>query len=88
VPGIARIGQDTAGGVIVGGLNTRVSVGGTPAAVVGDAVTGHGTDAHAAPVMVLGSFRVAAGGIPVCRAGDTAACGHPATPGSTAASAG
>ena len=77
--GVARVGRDSAGGPIIGGGNTRVFVEGTPAAVLGDAATGHGSDAHAAPVMVLGSQRVLAAGRPVCRRGDSASCGHVAT---------
>jgi uncharacterized Zn-binding protein involved in type VI secretion len=77
--GIARVAQDTAGGPIIGGGNTRVFVDGTPASVIGDAVAGHGPDVHAGPVMVMGSFRVFAAGRPVCRLADTASCGHPAT---------
>ena len=74
-------------GPIIGGGNTRVLVEGMPAAVVGDAATGHGSYAHAAPVMVLGSQRVFAAGRPVCRASDSASCGHVAS-GSTRVFAG
>lgn len=87
MPGIARIGQDTAGGIIVGPPKTRVSVGGKPVAVIGDAVASHGSDAHAAAVLTRASSRVTAGGFPVCRAGDAASCGHLAT-GSSEAEAG
>ena len=85
--GVARVGLDTAGGPIIGGGNTRVFVDGTPAAVIGDPVTGHAPDAHAAPVMILGSTRVLAAGRPVCRLADSASCGHVAT-GSTKVFAG
>lgn len=73
------MGQDLAGGIILPGGNFRVLVGSIPAAVIGDAVVPHGTGPHAGPVMVLGSFRVMAGGRPVCRQGDTASCGDAAT---------
>ena len=85
--GLARILQDSAGGPILGGGNTRVFVENLPAAVLGDPVTGHASDVHAAPVMVLGSFRVLAAGRPVCRLADPASCGHVAT-GSTRVLAG
>ena len=45
-------------------------IGGVPVAVRGDAVASHGLPPHSAAVMVGASFRVFAGGIPVCRAGD------------------
>lgn len=79
MPGIARVNQDTAGGTIVGVLAPTVFVNGRPIAVQGAAVVGHGTAAHAGPVMSQHSATVFAQGIPVCRAGDQATCGHPAT---------
>jgi hypothetical protein len=42
MPGISRITQDTAGGTIVGVLAPKVFVNGTPIAVKGAAVSGHG----------------------------------------------
>lgn len=86
MPGIARTGLDTAGGPILVGANTRVLVEGVPAAVVGCPVAGHAPGPHAGATMTTGSTRVTAGGLPVCRQGDTASCGHPAT-GSTRVSA-
>lgn len=77
--GVARIGQDTAGGLIVGPGDRHVLVGRRPAAVVGDAVASHGTGPHAGAAMIRGSLRVTAGGRPLCRAGDTASCGDAAT---------
>lgn len=77
--GIARAGRDFAGGLIVGGKNSRVRAEGLPVVVLGDAVAGHGMSPHSAAVMVSASPRVFAGGIPVCRAGDLASCGHQAT---------
>jgi len=88
MPGIARVGQDAAGGIILGLGNSRLLVDGLPASVIGDAVAGHGPGPHAGPVMILGSFRVSAGAIPVCRLGDSASCGDAAAPGSSRASAG
>ncbi len=79
MPGIARVNLDTAGGTIVGALAPTVFVNGKPIAVKGAAVAGHGTAAHAGPVMAQHSATVFAEGIPVCRRGDQATCGHPAT---------
>ncbi len=84
--GIARVGLDFAGGVILGGGNFRVLAEGVPVAVRGDAVASHGLGPHSAAVMVGASSRVFAGGISVCRAGDSASCGDTAT-GSTTLSA-
>jgi uncharacterized Zn-binding protein involved in type VI secretion len=79
MPGITRAKKDSAGGLIVGGKNSRVLAEGFPVVVLGDAVAGHGMAPHSAAVMVSASSRVFAGGIPVCRAGDLASCGHQAT---------
>lgn len=79
MPGISRIGVDTAGGVIVGALQGFVRVEGSLWAVLGDAVAGHGPGAHGGPVMGQGSSFIRIDGIPVCRAGHTATCGHAAT---------
>jgi uncharacterized Zn-binding protein involved in type VI secretion len=79
MPGVARVNQDTAGGMIVGILAPTVFVDGRPVAVQGAAVAGHGKSPHAAPVMVGHSTTVFACGLPVCRAGDAASCGHPAS---------
>ncbi len=88
MPGIARVGQDLAGGFILGPGSPRVIVDGSPASVIGDAVAGHGPTPHSGAVMIVGSFRVTAGGIPLCRRGDTASCGDAASPGSSRSSAG
>jgi uncharacterized Zn-binding protein involved in type VI secretion len=77
--GIARIVQDTAGAMIIGALQDFVTVEGTLWSVLGDPVQGHGVAAHAAPVMAQGSPFVRINGIPVCREGHQASCGHPAT---------
>jgi len=77
--GITRIGIDTAGGMIVGALQDFVTVEGTLWAVLGDPVAAHGDAPHAAPVMAQGSSFVRINGIPVCREGHLASCGHPAT---------
>jgi len=81
--GIARVNVDSAGGKIIGALVPKVRVNGAPIAVVGAAIAPHGQYQHAAPVMVQGSAKVRAGGLPVCRAGDEASCGHAASGSST-----
>lgn len=83
MPGVARVGVDTAGGTILGGGQSWVFVDGVPEAVVGDAVAGHAPcpddPVHCAPTMAVGSAWDFIDGIPVCRAGDAATCGHAAT---------
>lgn len=81
MPGIARDGVDAAGGTIVGGGNNTVYVNGALATVLGDAVTPHPpVPPHTvSPYMVGASSTVFVNGIRVCRAGDAANCGHPAS---------
>lgn len=79
MPGIARVGMDSAGGIIKGNLVPSVLVNGAPIVVKGADITGHGAGAHAGPVMVGASGTVFAGGIAVCRAGDAATCGDTAS---------
>ncbi len=86
MPGITREGVDSAGGTNIEG-SSNVFVNGRPAVRKGDAVAGHGGGAHAAPVMVGSSGTVFVNGIGVCRAGDEASCGDPAS-GSSNVSAG
>ena len=77
--GIARVGQDSAGGTIVGALQDFVTVEGTLWAVLGDPVAGHGRGEHSGPQMAEGSSFIRINGTPVCREGHIASCGHPAT---------
>lgn len=82
MPGVSRVGVDTAGAVIFGILAPTVTINGSPVVVLGAQVTPHAPGpphAPAPPVMVQASGSVTAGGIPVCRQGDAASCGHPAT---------
>lgn len=79
MPGMSRVGTDSAGGTILGGGQSSVYCNGSLVAVIGDSVSGHGPGPHAGPVMVGGSDTVFAGGIGVCRAGDAASCGHTAS---------
>ena len=74
--GISRVAQDTAGGVITGVLAPTVYINGKHVAVVGAVVASHGSAPHASPVMVGHSSTVFANGLPVCRDGDAASCGH------------
>lgn len=87
MPGISRVNVDVAGGTIVGNLAPTVLVNGAPIAVRGAQVSGHGRNPHNGPVMVGASGTVFANGIPVCREGDAASCGHTAS-GSGTVSAG
>lgn len=81
MPGVSRVGVDSAGGLIVGNLAPTVFVNGAPVAVQGAAVQSHPPiPPHVgAPVMVGCSGTVFAHSIGVCRLGDAASCGHPAT---------
>lgn len=74
--GVAVRGLDAAGGAHRAETAPWYRVEGQPVAVVGDSVDGHGDGVHAAPIMTEGEawFRVA--GLPVCREGNPASCGH------------
>ena len=87
MPGISRVGVDTAGGTIIGNLAPTVRINGSSVAVTGASVASHGTGPHASPTMSGHSSTVRANGIFICRAGDAATCGHVAT-GSSTVSAG
>ena len=82
-PAIALVGQDTAGGTIIGGGQSWVTIDGREVTVIGDAVQSHAPcpnpATHCAATMAQGSSWVTIDGIPICRAGDAATCGHPAT---------
>lgn len=79
MPGVSRVNQDSAGGLIIGDLAPSVKVNGTSIAVKGVDVVGHGLPPHAGPVMSGSSSTVFAEGIEICRQGDAASCGHAAT---------
>ena len=83
MPGVARVGVDTAGGTQLGGGNAHVRIDGALIAVRGDSVAGHppcpDQPIHCAPTMAGASAWVQIGGIPVCRQGDAASCGHAST---------
>lgn len=82
MPGISRVGVDSAGGTIVGVLAPTVFANGVNVTCKGAAVTPHPpteTPHEASPVMVGASGTVFANGIAVSRAGDAASCGHPSS---------
>lgn len=79
MPGITRVGIDTAGGVIQGPGAPLVTINGAPVSLVGDSVTGHGSGSHASAVMVQGSAIFTVNGIPVVLAGMRASCNDQAT---------
>lgn len=81
MPGISRVGVDSAGGVIIGNLAPTVFVNGAPCVVEGAAVTPHPpSPPHSSgPLMVGHSATVFACGLPVVRAGDASSCGHTAS---------
>ena len=62
VSGVARVGIDSAGGIIITG-SSNVFVDGVSAARVGDPVQGHGNGEHAGPVLATGSSTVFVNGI-------------------------
>ena len=55
--GIARVGKDFAGGIILDSGNTSVLAEGSPVVVPGDAVAGHGMAPHSTAVMVRASHQ-------------------------------
>ena len=80
MPGVCRVGIDTAGGVILGVLqDSTVFANGALVSVNNDPVQGHGVAPHASPTMIAGSNNVFVNGIAVCNAGDLATCRHSAT---------
>ena len=73
MPGITRMTDDSAGGVLIAGSD-NVFVNKKGAVRIGDAVAGHGDAPHDAPTMEYGSSSVFVNKINVCRAGDAATC--------------
>ncbi len=83
MPGVVKTNEDTAGGLILP-LQSGWTIGGQPIGVVGCPVVTHSPcevpdPPHCAAIMAQGSAMFNIDGIPVCRAGDQASCGHPAT---------
>ena len=83
MPGVARVGSDTAGGTQLGGGQDWVKIDGDPVVLIGDGVASHApcprVPSHCAASMAQGSSWVKIDGIPICRAGDAASCGHAST---------
>lgn len=79
MPGVACVGVDVAGGVQLGAQAAKFKVRGNPVVVVGDSVAPHPPiPPHTTnPVMAEGTAKFRVAGIPVCRAGHLASCGHP-----------
>ena len=78
--GIAVQSEDSAGGAQLAGGQDFVRVGGKRVVVLGDPVEPHGDPPHSPrPFMTQGSSFVTIAGIPVCREGHAASCGHPTT---------
>ena len=76
MPGIARNGQDVAGGVAIQG-SSNVNVNSKGVVRLGDKVASHGIAPHApTPPMVSSSTTVRVNSIGVVKAGDSASCGH------------
>ncbi len=81
MPGVACVSVDFAGGVQLGAKASKFKVRGNPVVVIGDAVAPHPpAPPHTTnPVMAEGTAKFRVNGIPVCRAGHRASCGHPTT---------
>jgi len=76
MPGVARNGVDSAGGIAIQGSD-NVNANGSGVVRVGDKVASHGLAPHSpTPPMVGKSSTVFANGKGVCRSGDAANCGH------------
>lgn len=79
--GVAVKGKDFAGGTQIAGGQTGVTINGDLVVVLGDPVTPHPPlPPHTTnPVMVEGCPNIRINGIPVCREGHKASCGHETT---------
>ena len=77
--GIAVKALDSAGGAQLNGGQSFFSVESQPVVLLGDPITAHGLPPHAAPTMVEGSSWMTLNGVPVCRQGHLASCGHAST---------
>jgi len=81
MPGVACVSVDSAGGIQLGMQAAKFKVRGNPVVVVGDLVQPHPFDLphSGAPFMVQGTAKFRVNGIPVCREGHLANCGHATT---------
>lgn len=71
--------KDSAGGMQLAGGQHFFYVEGSEVVLLGDAVQPHGKAPHMAPNMSEGSSWMKLNGIPVCRQGHKASCGHAST---------
>ena len=81
MPGVACVSVDYAGGVQLGMQAAKFKIRGNPVVVIGDDVESHPPfPPHSSrPVMVEGTSKFRVNGIPVCREGHKANCGHETT---------
>lgn len=81
MPGIACVGIDYAGGIQLGMQGAGFTVDGATVVLLGDHVASHPPlPPHVGnPVMAEGSPSFRFNGIPVCREGHLASCGHATT---------
>lgn len=79
MPGIAVKTLDEAGGIQLAGGQDWFLVDDQPAVLLGDPVEPHpiGPPHDTTPVMAQASDWFSIDGIPVCREGHAASCGHP-----------
>lgn len=79
--GVALKSVDFAGGAQIAGGQTKVKMGGLLFVLLGDPVEPHPPfPPHTTnPVMAQGSARFKIAGVPVCREGHLASCGHATT---------
>jgi uncharacterized Zn-binding protein involved in type VI secretion len=83
MPGVARVGQDNALGLITGPGVPTVLVNGAPISVVGDTVEAHGEPPHNKSIIASGSATVFAGGRNITvQSISLSSCGHPVFTGS------
>lgn len=76
MPGIAVVGRDRAGGTQLGGGQYFYKVEASYVSLLGDRVASHGRSPHSGPVMAQGAPWYRINGIPACRQGHVASCGH------------
>lgn len=77
--GITVKGLDSAGGKQLAGGQSTLQIEGQYVVVLGDPVASHGKSPHSSAKMVEGSNWFTWNGVPVCRAGNKASCGHATT---------
>jgi uncharacterized Zn-binding protein involved in type VI secretion len=80
--GVCRAFQDTAGGLILEGIDSFL-VDGMPICVEGNPIQSHGQGDHNNAIMTNGSSFFIVNGIPVCTEASQASCGHTPTGSST-----